>query len=243
MYTDEEIMDTLENYKYTIEKEVGYTVYAIMLKGSQNYNLSDDKSDIDANAILIPTLRQLRTGIKQEFEFPEGKVTCHDIYSFAEIAAKGNPQWIEVCNTKYKLGESLDLFKHLVVNPSALKGMVMEKVHAFDRLYPSRAKYVEQFGYDPKQLHHIIRLYDLLKVQQLNPQQQILTYGDESREWMMKIKRGLYPTTKEEAFELRDKYVQKLEEIYKVQKIKYKPQQIDYDKLDEIVMQYYKGLK
>ena len=40
-----EIMKKLQEYKEHIESE-GLTVYAIALKGSQNYNLSSGESDI-----------------------------------------------------------------------------------------------------------------------------------------------------------------------------------------------------
>ena len=230
------ILDTLQQYKSHIESH-GYFVYAIMLKGSQNYNLDDSESDIDANAILIPTPSQLRSDEKPKFEFPTGEVTCHNIYSFAEIVAKGNPQWIEVCHTEYHIGNSLDLFKHYDLNPSALKGMVMEKVTAFDKLYPSRAKYVEQFGYDPKQLHHIIRLYDVL-----NLDVKVYKYSDDERTRMLNIKRGRYPGSKEEAFTLRDSYIAKLNSIYESKKLAYTPQKVDYQALDTIVLDFYKTL-
>ena len=229
------ILDTLQSYKKHIEDQ-GYYVYCIMLKGSQNYNLSDEESDIDANAILIPKLADIRSNIKPKFTFPTGEVTCHNIYSFAEIVAKGNPQWIEVCHTPYKIGKDISMFNHYVVNPSALKGMVMEKFVAFDKLYPSREVYVKKFGYDPKQLHHIIRLYDLL-----DKNAKVYQYSGETREWMMKVKRGIL-LTKEEAFALRDSYVVKLSEIYEVKKLNYKPQPVDYEAIDKIVMAYYKTL-
>lgn len=227
------ILETLQFYKEQIESQ-GYSVYCIMLKGSQNYNLSDEESDIDANAILIPTIAQLRNKVNPKFTFETGEVTCHDIYSFAEIVAKGNPQWIEVCHTDYKVGEDLSMFQHFNVNPSALKGMVMEKVVAFDKLYPARAKYIEQFGYDPKQLHHIVRLYDILY---LNTN--VHQYDGEARDLMMAIKRGKFPETKEQAFLLRDEYVAKLSQIYEEKKITYKSQPIDYEVLDKIVMEHY----
>lgn len=230
------ILDTLQQYKEHIESH-GYFVYAIMLKGSQNYNLDDSESDIDANAILIPTPSQLRSDEKSKFAFPTGEVTCHNIYSFAEIVAKGNPQWIEVCHTEYHIGNSLDLFKHYDLNPSALKGMVMEKVTAFDRLYPSRAKYVEQFGYDPKQLHHIIRLYDVLDLDV-----KVYKYSDDQRTRMLDIKRGRYPGSKEAAFMMRDLYLAKLSAIYESKKLAYTPQKVDYQALDKIVLDFYKTL-
>ena len=227
------ILDTLQLYKDHIEAQ-GYFVYAIMLKGSQNYNLSDSESDIDANAILLPTLSQLRSDDKPKFTFPTGEVTCHNIYSFAEIVAKGNPQWSEVVHSKYSIGGSLEFFKKYSVNPSALKGMFMEKVHCFDKLYPSRAKYIEQYGYDGKQLHHLIRLYDLLLKDKI-----IHEYEGKERDHMMDIKRHRFPSTKEEAFKLRDEYVQKLELIYEEKKSAYTPIPIDYEILDKILLKHY----
>ena len=225
-----DVMETLTKYKEYAESQ-GLIVYAIALKGSQNYNLSDEESDVDANLIFIPTLTQLRKDEKFKFEFDTGDVTCHNIYKFAEIVSKGNPQWVEICQTEYVIGD-LSLFKDYILNPSALKGMVMEKVHAFDKLYPSRRKYIEKFGYDPKQLHHIIRLYDTLK-----EDVKVLKYEGATRDWMMKIKRGTL-LTKEEAFNLRDEYVARLSDIYEERSLRYVSQTVDYDILDEIVQKY-----
>lgn len=229
-YTKDQIMETLQSYADKAQAE-GYKVYAIMLKGSQNYNLPDEESDIDANLIYIPTIAQMRSPEVPKFTFEDGEVTCHSIYKFAEIVAKGNPQWIEVCHTDYHIGGSLEMFKHFKLNPSALKGMLMEKVHAFDRLYPSRKKYIEQFGYDPKQLHHIIRLYDCLNEGVL-----VKKYYGAQRDFMMAIKRG-GTLTKEEAFELRDKYVALLQKIYESRKMAYTPQKINYGQIDQIVLE------
>ena len=227
------ILDTLQSYKEHIEAQ-GYYVYCIMLKGSQNYNLSDEESDIDANAILIPKLADIRSNIKPKFTFPTGEVTCHNIYSFAEIVAKGNPQWSEAVNSKYVLGEPLDMFKKYSINPSALKGMFMEKVHALDKRYPSRAKYIDKYGWDGKQLHHLIRLYDLLVKDKI-----IHEYHGKDREYMLSIKRHKFPLTKEDSFLLRDEYVEKFNKIYEEKKTTYIPIPIDYEVIDSIVMKHY----
>jgi predicted nucleotidyltransferase len=221
------IMATLEKFK-THAQAQGLNVYAVALKGSQNYNLDDDLSDIDANLVFIPTPQQLRNNKKFKFEFDEGDVVCHNIFAFAEIVAKGNPQWIEVCHSEFMLGD-LDIFKDFDVNPSALKGMMMEKVSAFSKRYPSRVKYVEEFGYDPKQLHHIIRLYDVL-----NKSVKVYKYTDAEKKHMVDIKRGSFPESKEDAFALRDEYVSKIEKIYDAKNIEYKSQSIDWDLLDNI---------
>lgn len=231
-----DIMKKLQEYKEHIESQ-GLTVYAIALKGSQNYNLNDEESDIDANVVFIPTLDQLRKNYKTKFTFDTGEVTCHNIYAFASIVAKGNPQWIEVCNTPYVIGD-LSYFSKYKVNPSALKGMFMEKVEAFSKLYPSREKYVKEFGYDGKQLHHLIRLYDSLA-----NDDPILKYFGKDRDFMLDIKRHRYPNNLADAEALRDLYVDKLSKIYAAKKLAYKEQEVDYKYIDSIVMGYYmKGL-
>lgn len=226
-------MIQLQRYKSDLEAK-GHQVYAIMLKGSQNYNLHDSESDIDANAILIPSLSEIRHKKSYKYTYDTGEVTCHNIYSFADIVAKGNPQWSEAVNSKYVIGESLDMFKKYSINPSALKGMFMEKVHALDRRYPSRAKYIDEYGWDGKQLHHLIRLYDLLLRDKI-----IHEYHGKAREYMLDIKRHRFPLTKEDAFLLRDEYVEKLNKIYDEKKTLYIPTEVNYELIDSIVMNYY----
>ena len=227
-----QILEKLNEFKTEAEKS-GLNVYAVALKGSQNYNLDDEESDIDANLVFIPTLSQIRSKKNYKITKEFGECTCHNIYEFADIVAKGNPQWIEICNTEYIIGD-LSIFKDFKINPSALKGMIMEKFVAFDKLYPSIEKYVKQFGYDPKKLHHIIRLYDCLE-KDVN----FYKYTDEEKIHMLDIKRGRFPKTKEEAFLLRDEYIIKLNNLYESRKLSYVKQEIDYDLIDEIVIQSY----
>lgn len=224
------VMAQLQHYKSDLEAK-GHQVYAIMLKGSQNYNLHDSESDIDANAILIPSLSEIRHNKSYKYTYDTGEVTCHNIYSFADIVAKGNPQWIEVVHTPYHIGGSLELFKHFKVNPSALKGMVYEKVAAFDKLYQSRAHMIEKYRYDPKQLSSVIRLYHLLLLNK-----EIYTYKGKLKKWMIAVKRGLL--NKQEAKLLLDKYKNKIVKIYEKRKSEYKVQFVNYKVLDNIVLDH-----
>jgi hypothetical protein len=45
----------------------------------------------------------------------------------------------------------------------ACYGMMLEKYEALRHPYPSTIWKIEKFWYDPKQLHHIVRLYLLIK--------------------------------------------------------------------------------
>ena len=88
-----------------------------------------------------------------------------------------------------------------------------------------------------KQLHHIIRLYDVLELGV-----KVHKYSDDQRTKMLDIKRGRYPGSKEAAFMMRDSYLAKLNAIYESKKIAYIPQKVDYQALDKIVLDFYKTL-
>ena len=44
-----------------------------------------------------------------------------------------------------------------------IKGMSMEKVKAMEHPYPTLIDKINKYGYDPKQLHHIIRLCEFVE--------------------------------------------------------------------------------
>ena len=224
-------MKTLQSYKDSIEAR-GHTVMSIMLKGSQNYNLDSETSDIDANAVLLPnTVKELRDGITRKFIFSDGEVVCHDIYSFSQIVAKGNPQWIEILHTPYQIGDKLDFLKHCKVNPSALKGMAYEKAKSLEKLYPNNKREIEKYGYTPKQLLHLIRLYDLLEADVPS-----LAYerGSPRHKYLMSIKEGKLPLS--EAITLKNEYLAKLDNLYQERKLEYKKAPINETVLDTLVL-------
>lgn len=84
-----------------------------------------------------------------------------------------------------------------------------------------------------KQLHHIIRLYDILS-KDVN----VYKYSEKEKQHMLDIKRGRFPTSLEEAEALRDKYVLELNKLYHAKKIAYLPQEIDYNLLDNLMLTY-----
>jgi len=108
MFTKKEnIMCELKKYEEFL-KEKGFNVYAVALKGSQNYNLADSNSDVDATAIVIPSLVQLckRQEITKKYVMDNGEILVNDIFTFSKHATKGNPAWIE---TYYSLNNESQL--------------------------------------------------------------------------------------------------------------------------------------
>jgi hypothetical protein len=74
----------------------------------------------------------------------------------------------------------------------AMAGTSMEKFKALEHPYPGTMDKIEKYGYDPKQLHHILRFNDFIKryVAGDEPYKDILIPKDVS--YLMKVKKGLY---------------------------------------------------
>jgi hypothetical protein len=45
----------------------------------------------------------------------------------------------------------------------SMKGIALEKFHALEHPYPSKIDIIAKYGYDPKQLHHLLRVEDYLE--------------------------------------------------------------------------------
>lgn len=212
------ILDTLTRYK-NILVEKGYNVIYIGLYGSQNYNLDDSNSDIDARAIVLPTLNDLifRRSVSTTLEVEGvGAVDVKDLITYYSVIKKGNTAFIEPIRSEYWIGDGTirDLLGVIPANPKAVFGTMLEKQKALTHKYPSKEKEFELFGYDPKQLHHIIRMYDILMENKNNAQKYIetayLSYSGVSKDVMLGIKRNdleTGPITKDQAEEMARQYI------------------------------------
>lgn len=168
----QEIFKELSNYKKILE-ETGYNVIYIGLYGSQNYNLDDEKSDIDVKAIILPSLHDIifRKTTSTTIECEKGNIDVKDLLTFYDVIKKGNFSYIEAINTEYSIGDKYikNLFKdNFKPNLKSMLGAMYEKRKALTHEYPSKKKEFESWGFDPKQYHHICRLYDLLEYNQRN---------------------------------------------------------------------------
>ena len=196
MKKEDNIKDILNHYKKVLEMQ-GYTVIYVALYGSQNYNVDDGQSDIDAKAIVLPTLSQIihRQPVSAVLETEYGAVDYKDIITFNDVIRKGNFSYIEAIQSQYRIGdiETIDrLFGNIPVNLKSIVGGMLEKRKALTHKYPSKVKEFEQFNCDPKQYHHIVRLADILMYNlEHKTNLSYLTYDDEDRQLMIDIKRRL----------------------------------------------------
>ncbi|MGL4589818.1 MAG: 4-(cytidine 5'-diphospho)-2-C-methyl-D-erythritol kinase [Mycoplasmatales bacterium] len=183
----------LNKYYEELSKN-GYNIYALALKGSQNYNLDDENSDIDAIAVVLPTMSELVENliIKEKFIFSTGEVEVHDIRNFEQIVRKGNPNFIEIIHSRYILGD-LSIFKNQQINSKALIGLMKAKEKA---LLKTNNTFSQELGYNPKELLHTFRLaemYDRLEAGEQVSRKLFLT---SKRDVLYPIKVGAIPLEK-----------------------------------------------
>lgn len=184
MNREEKIMKRVkEHYDYLIEQ--GYEVVFLALQGSQNYNLDiyteEYMSDIDTKAVILPSFEDFvynRQPISKTIILDNNEhIDVKDIRVMFETYKKQNINFIETLFTKFKIVNSEytnlvePLFKnreeiaHINTNQAlrCMAGMSMEKLKAMEHPYPTIINKIEKYGYDGKQLHHIIRMNDFIK--------------------------------------------------------------------------------
>lgn len=215
--SNEGIFKTLSSYKKKLEEQ-GYKVIYIGLYGSQNYNVDDEFSDIDAKAIILPSLHDIifRKVTSKTIECENGAIDVKDLITFYDVIKKGNFSYIESIDTEYSIGDKYmkELFKQFRPNLKSILGAMYEKRKALTHEYPSKKEEFEKWQCDPKQYHHIIRLYELLEHNLVNQEiRSYLVYGDVGREVMIANKRNKNNLSKEIMEQESDNIINRAREL------------------------------
>jgi len=225
MNREDKIMNRLREHLNEVKDD--YEWVGIFLQGSQNYELDYESSDIDSKLIVLPSFADICLNAKpvsftKVLENNE-HIDVKDIRSMIECFKKQNINFIEILftefyiiNPKYKAiwmnfvahNEEIAHFNNYAA-VNCIAGMVFEKRKALEHPYPSIIDKIEKFGYDPKQLHHIVRCNEFLKRYINNT-----SYGDclipTKKEYLIEIKKGFIPykDAKEMADRLEEETIQ-----------------------------------
>lgn len=204
----EKIMKRLhENYARV--RNMGYVVVGVFLQGSQNYELDYEGSDIDCKAIVLPTFQDIvlnKKPVSTTLVLENNEhIDLKDIRLMFDCFKKQNINFVEILFTKYKVLNPV--FKYLVQplfdnreeiahynNYDAVKcmsGTSMEKYRALEHPYPSLIEKIEKFGYDPKQLHHIIRLNEFIKRYVAGETYENCLVSNQ-KEYLIEVKKGFH---------------------------------------------------
>ena len=179
-HSDEYIMDRMkEHYEDALKQYPENRIVGIFYQGSGNYGLDYEGSDVDTKCVLAPSLKELaesKTTSTTYVRENDEHIDFKDIRMMLETFRKSNLNFLEILYTKYyiinpiyeaewnKLIAARDSIVTMNI-PSlmkSMKGIASEKYHALEHRYPSRIEWIDKFGYDPKQLHHLFRIEEFM---------------------------------------------------------------------------------
>lgn len=254
---EKHIMSKVQEH-YDEAVALGYEVFCVALQGSQNYNLDmytdEYKSDVDTKAILLPSFDDFCKGNKPTSTTHERANKEHidlkDIRVMFETFKKQNVNFVEILFTPYyvvpekytevwkqlqELGEML-VHCHPTQTVKTMAGMSFEKRKALCHPYPTIIDKIEKWGYDGKQLHHIIRVNAFMKqyISGVPFAQCLTTYDDDILALLQKAKLNQFSLA--DAIEIADYYDSQNNEIKNafIEKHGDTIDPMPYQKLDEI---------
>jgi hypothetical protein len=155
-------------------------IVSIFIQGIQNYGLYYEGSDIDTKLIVVPTFEEIAFNKKPHstthVRANNEHIDFKDIRLYIETFRKQNLNFLEILFTPYKiinpqyeqwwnrLVENREAIAHYDIHRAikSMKGIAMEKYHAMEHRYPSKVDIIDKYGYDSKQLHHLMRVENYL---------------------------------------------------------------------------------
>ena len=180
-HSDEWIMARLaEHYEEAKEYFDESRIVGIFIQGSQNYGLDYEGSDIDTKLIVVPTFEEIAFNKKPHstthVRANNEHIDFKDIRLYIETFRKQNLNFLEILFTPYKivnpqyaefwqkLVDAREAIAHYDIHRAikSMKGIALEKYHAMEHKYPSKVDIIDRFGYDSKQLHHLLRVEEYL---------------------------------------------------------------------------------
>lgn len=175
--TKKDVMQRVREH-YKIAENMGYEIVGVFLQGSWNYGfgMSDEESDVDTKCLVLPKfddfcMNKKPVSTTHVCENDE-HIDIKDLRLYIDCFRKQNVNFVEILFTEYKVMNPKyeKIFQKLVdcreeighYNPYAtlncIAGMAYEKLKALEYPYPSIKDKIEKYGFDGKQLSHILRL-------------------------------------------------------------------------------------
>lgn len=203
-------------------------IVGLFLQGSQNYGLDNENSDVDTKLILVPSFMDIALNRKPvsttHVRANNEHIDWKDIRLYMETFRKQNLNFLEILFTDYAFVNPVyaDQWSRLVdarediahMNPwravKSMKGVALEKYHAMEHEYPSKVDVLAKFGYDPKQVSHLVRVEEYLE-RYINGELYKDCLKPINKDFILDLKLGKYNL--EEAREIANKSINHVIEI------------------------------
>ena len=209
---------------------LGYNVLGTFLQGSWNYGLGYENSDVDTKAIVLPSFEDFvcvksplsHTHVMKNNEHLDLK----DLRVMLTIFKKQNTNFLEILFTSYRVLnlKYKDLFHPIIAHRERVAryndfaaincqvGMIYQKYKALEHPYPILMDKIAKYGYDPKQLSHILRCLDFLE-QFVSGKSYEECLIPRRKEYILEVKKGIHSL--EEARAIAQSSLRKAENIKK----------------------------
>lgn len=219
-----------DHYKEALECFPQNQIVGLFCQGSQNYGLDYENSDLDTKLIIVPSFKDIALNHKPisttHVRANNEHIDFKDIRLYIETFRKQNLNFLEILFTPYyywnanyanewgRLVAEREAIAHM--NPyravKAMKGVALEKYHAMEHRYPTKIDIIDKYGYDGKQVHHLLRVDDYLtRYIAGESYESCLRPTPSKRDHMMDYKRQLIPI--EQARKEADKYIAHVVEV------------------------------
>ena len=211
MYSTNNIFARVVEHSVEVEK-CGHNFFFVALQGSWNYDLGYEGSDVDTKALILPNFKDIvlnkqpisTTHImanNEHCDFKDARLMFQNFWkqniNFLEILFTPwvvvNGEFIEEYNELKEIAENIARYDEKKAL-NCMCGMALEKLHALEHPYPAVVDKIEKYGYDGKQLHHIMRMEDFMDAYIGGaPFKECLTsFNVFSKNQLMKAKRNEY---------------------------------------------------
>jgi hypothetical protein len=157
-------------------------------------------------------------------------IDLKDIRLMFDCFKKQNINFVEILFTKFKIinpkyetliqplfdnNEQLARYNNYA-SINCISGTSMEKYKALEHPYPTIIDKIEKYGYDPKQLHHIIRLNEFIK-RYIAEEKYVDCLISKDKEYLIRVKKGVHTLEEarligkslcDETYEIKQRYMQ-----------------------------------
>lgn len=193
-------MDTMTRVRehYEIAKSIfpEELIVGVFLYGSQNYNMSDEQSDVDTKVLVVPSLADVvcaRCPVAFEHYCDNGEhINFVDVREFVRQVLKQNPNTLELLFTEYYVlnpvfkGVWFDIWRHREevtrINPykavDTMRHMANKEYH-----------HMEKNGFNHKKLATMTRLEKAISDYMLGVKYENVLKSDQA-DFFLRMKRG-----------------------------------------------------
>lgn len=201
-------VEVQNHYDEVVKKRGRSNVCFTALYGSYNYHLNDEFSDVDTKSFIIPSLANLiqKVDAKDFLELKSGQAQLIDLRQGFDQLWKENISILELLFTDYYVvGERYKDYWELLRSKREeiaaadqqrlarnIYYSALDKSKKLYHITNSNRETIEKFGYDTKQLHHILRLGDFMDSYFVRGKSFAESLISPMPDFNIKIKRGYY---------------------------------------------------